>query len=117
MLAQAGAPSVSNKTEPVSVLKTSVATHAADGIDPVLRVCRTTEPHLSTRRSGSTVAIVTATIGVAFDIRVVQMDVVQGGSPGNALARGRIRAAPERAMARCALSHVVDTIGVMLVRI
>ena len=113
MLAKCGSPPISNEAKPIGILKTSVATHAADGIDAVLRISRTAEPHLSLNRSGSAVAIVTAT----FNIGIVQMDSMQVISPGDALARGCIRAAPECAVACSALSLVVDTIGIVLVRI
>jgi hypothetical protein len=112
MLAQSGSPSRA-RPESVGIFQTAMTPHTGNEVDTVLCGTGTAEVYQSAGRPNTAVAVITG----AANIRVIQVGVVETGSPVKILRHRYVRAAlPEAGVTLGALSHSADSVRVELVR-
>jgi hypothetical protein len=106
MLAQTGSPSRAGP-ETVGVFQPAMTPHTRNGVDAVLGVAGTAEVDHSLECSSAAMTVVTA----GADIRVIQVGVVESGSPVKILRRRYVGTGlPEAGVTLSALSHRTDRV-------
>jgi hypothetical protein len=106
MLAQTGSPS-RTRSQIVGVFQTAVTPRTGNEVGTVHSSAGTAEVYHSLECPNAAVAIITA----AANIRIIQVGVVETGSPVEVLRRRYVGAAlPEAGVTLGALSHSADSV-------